>query len=1023
MIKRLVAAVLLGSALVTLGAADTYANISEAAVLFLRIASGARPAGMGEAFVAVADDATATHWNPAGLGRYPLADLWLEVPLPPDRTLADFAVIENDVPDMNYTRYDIWVLSKATAGYCRSRKIADLAVEPVVVSAGTRSLFLNVDNQSYGPLELAEGTYNSAEQLTTAITAAIATDEVLEATGLVGAVVTDGEARYVQFTSGQPGADSKVAVDSRTTALAALWAGGVTVIGRDSELMRTTPPSFRSTSASHAGASDGGADFATPGGWVRGDVYEPDASENLVDVVRSRTGLAPGPELDLRVAQVAMLNQRVSTDSLRAWWTALRDLKGATVTDSLVIAFENLFGANDNLNADYDRLLDLLDEMADVAKGAKVDADDAYRLQILALRAVVPYLPEKIRFPFAFNFAGQVTSLASRGRTLWLGTTRGLLMRANERWVAFADTAAGPAKGGIFDLAVAPSGVLWVATEAGVSRYSSTWTHFGKDQGWVYGAADRVFVLGENTVYAVAGKGLLKYDETTNLWSNSESYRANIGDDLSHLPEKLLGIKDPVRTLAYTDSLVLYSGLAPGPLEAGAAVKIPYHLMLPGRVTALAQTADGTLWIGTDAGLVSLSRDLRLTRYGYAAEQVVAATTVTAIAERYVGPSRPERARLLASRIRRDNGIDGDSVAAGRVLLVFNGVTGSEIRSLHSDGGTLTVGTEFGLVENSGGDKWYRVLHQGLEKSDVRGMAEESGERWYAAPDRVVIYAHPRKELTLMHVKWLPGLADDLYYEFAGYVMPIKGWGTVGANITFLSLGKQQRTTEFGDLLGEFGTFEVATTISYGTKLSNSLAAGLSAKVIYSHLADFGAGSERGSGTATGLAVDMGVLWQTPFKRLDVGAAVTNLGPNISYIDASQADPLPRNLAMGFAYRLLNTPFNRLTLVGEINKDLIGITDKSIKSIDTTTADTVYSSVLKSQFDEVIVNAGLEYQYGSFLALRGGYIYDRQGDIKKPTLGAGLQYRNLLFDFAYIPSSSANKPLDNTTRLAISVRW
>ncbi|MDZ7343848.1 MAG: PorV/PorQ family protein [candidate division KSB1 bacterium] len=36
-------------------------------VLFLLIAPGARPAGMGEAFVAVADEATATYWNPAGL--------------------------------------------------------------------------------------------------------------------------------------------------------------------------------------------------------------------------------------------------------------------------------------------------------------------------------------------------------------------------------------------------------------------------------------------------------------------------------------------------------------------------------------------------------------------------------------------------------------------------------------------------------------------------------------------------------------------------------------------------------------------------------------------------------------------------------------------------------------------------------------------------------------------------------------------------------------------------------------------
>src|SRR4030066_1434100 len=57
------------------------AGVSRSAVLFLRIAAGARAAGMGESFVAIADDATATHWNPAGLGLYPLTSTWLEYPL------------------------------------------------------------------------------------------------------------------------------------------------------------------------------------------------------------------------------------------------------------------------------------------------------------------------------------------------------------------------------------------------------------------------------------------------------------------------------------------------------------------------------------------------------------------------------------------------------------------------------------------------------------------------------------------------------------------------------------------------------------------------------------------------------------------------------------------------------------------------------------------------------------------------------------------------------------------------------
>ncbi len=42
-------------------------DVTESGLAFLRIGVGARASAMGEAFVAVADDASATYWNPAGL--------------------------------------------------------------------------------------------------------------------------------------------------------------------------------------------------------------------------------------------------------------------------------------------------------------------------------------------------------------------------------------------------------------------------------------------------------------------------------------------------------------------------------------------------------------------------------------------------------------------------------------------------------------------------------------------------------------------------------------------------------------------------------------------------------------------------------------------------------------------------------------------------------------------------------------------------------------------------------------------
>ena len=46
------------------------------------------------------------------------------------------------------------------------------------------------------------------------------------------------------------------------------------------------------------------------------------------------------------------------------------------------------------------------------------------------------------------------------------------------------------------------------------------------------------------------------------------------------------------------------------------------------------------------------------------------------------------------------------------------------------------------------------------------------------------------EEYAGMHVNWLPGLADDIYYEFIAYKKHIPWLGTVGGNITFLNFSK-----------------------------------------------------------------------------------------------------------------------------------------------------------------------------------------------------------------------------------------
>jgi len=109
--RRLSAITILALLLFAFGA-NSYAQVSSAAVLFLRIAAGARAAGLGEAYVAIANDATATHWNPAGLGKYPLAPKWFQNDIPEEyRPIKSISLVEGEGSPSTDIDFDVWTLT------------------------------------------------------------------------------------------------------------------------------------------------------------------------------------------------------------------------------------------------------------------------------------------------------------------------------------------------------------------------------------------------------------------------------------------------------------------------------------------------------------------------------------------------------------------------------------------------------------------------------------------------------------------------------------------------------------------------------------------------------------------------------------------------------------------------------------------------------------------------------------------------------------------------------------------------
>lgn len=253
---------------------------------------------------------------------------------------------------------------------------------------------------------------------------------------------------------------------------------------------------------------------------------------------------------------------------------------------------------------------------------------------------------------------------------------------------------------------------------------------------------------------------------------------------------------------------------------------------------------------------------------------------------------------------------------------------------------------------------------------------------------------------SLMHTQLVPDLADDVYYEYLGYAQHVEGWGGVGASLIFLTYGKSIATNEQGQELGTFSSYELSPAISLGTQIAKGLSAGVSLKYVYVMLAPRNiieaVAGEGSAGTGDTFAADLGLLYEVPKSPIRIGLNVQNLGPNISFIDEDQSDPIGRNLKLGIGAKVFDTGSFRLLAEGDVNKSL------------------VYSD------EDPVYNVGSEIGFGTFGALRIGYIHDAVGEITAPTFGLGAAVGGLQVDYASVPQA---EDLDRVQKFSISYRF
>ncbi|UCE65042.1 MAG: PorV/PorQ family protein [Candidatus Zixiibacteriota bacterium] len=838
------------------------AQVSQTAVQFLLIAPGARAGGMGETFVAISDDATAVHWNPAGLGRYPLTGSWLNLKAAEGDTLREVVLVKNNLPEVNYKQYDIW------------------------------------------------GVVNG---------------------------------RLSRWENGK---------------------------------------------------------------WIAGMQHTLRKESSLESMILRYTGLEES-DAQVYIDRLARANNEItpeSIDSLESFLVAILP-EDYIYREDIQFGFEKLHRTYLRLRINVSGFNEIKSDIETVAAQSPPSEDLLNQIAFGFDRAISPKGDRSVWLPYDLILPDTITCLASDDDYVYVGTKKGFfrLDPGKFRWSSFAAEGDSLPSNNITAIEKTGRRKMFIGTDKGVFVFSGrNLEPFGEEAGAPTGYISAIAANKDRDVWAVSNGLLYHYDGVK--WLSSKVEEISIGEDLTLTAKKYYGKFGDTWHESLMEKITTTNAGRLDSVEAGQSILLPYESGYKGEVTELSVDSKGNLWIGTSLGLVLLSEN-GFSQFGYRLVEVPeGGLSLDDMAAQFIPDRDPVKIETLKSLIKEYNDLKSEQLSGGDRILVNANPLASRINAVTQiSNKKAIVATTYGTFKYNSGE-WSRLYNLGDAGTRVVNIYERGGEMWFASDDRVTVYAAAKKHITFMHSNYLVQLADDLYYDYFSIVYPTSEWGTFGFGVTFLSYGSQERTSEIGDALGSFVSYDLAFTLSYGTRIARNISGGLSLRYINSHLAEAGAGAEKGKGTGYSLAVDVGVMYNLT-RRLTLATNVSNLGPDIAYIDADQADPLPRKLAFGFNYKLVDSPFNKIYILGEADKLLVDMND------DITT-----------EIEEVIPHLGIEYWYSNYVGLRSGYVYDDKGVQKYFTLGASLQYSNYRFDFSYIPSTDEKyNRLGNTMRFSMNV--
>lgn len=289
----------------------------------------------------------------------------------------------------------------------------------------------------------------------------------------------------------------------------------------------------------------------------------------------------------------------------------------------------------------------------------------------------------------------------------------------------------------------------------------------------------------------------------------------------------------------------------------------------------------------------------------------------------------------------------------------------------------------------------------------------------------------------LSYSPWLRALNIpdiNLGYLSGYYNLGDKG-GVIGSSFRYFSLGRIAFTDIEGQPAGQGNPNELAFDVAYARKITDVFSSAVALRYVYSSIAP-SSSAISDLRPANSVAGDVSFTYNTDFDVNRAGGKmpinfkaamnITNIGAKMSYTQAQgQKNFIPTNLRLGYAFKAQLDDYNSVTFTNDFNKLLVpsagGTSNKTLlQGIFGSFGDA--PGGFSEEVSEVNVATGLEYWYRSIFAARAGFFYEdpQKGNRKFITLGLGVKYSVVAFNFAYLAPLAQNHPLGNTLRFSLT---